>query len=263
MRMTVWQSKGWSLGRTAVAALLALGITGAASASAETETVDKTVAIGQGGHLIVKNFSGSVQITGSDRADVSVHAVRRAPRERLDRIQLDVSSNGQDVTIEANRRRGGDRKDDENVVETDLTIEVPRQVALQVDVFSSPVTVRGVSAGSHHVKTFSGAITLDQVSGSTDAETFSGSIELTPGAWKGDEQIRCKTFSGDIEVGLPQGASTTVDFNSFSGDLDSKLPLVLRTASKKNIRAELNMAQGGGAHGTLSFNTFSGDVRLR
>jgi DUF4097 and DUF4098 domain-containing protein YvlB len=261
MRMTVWRGKGSDFGRVAAAALLALGITAGASASAETETVNKTVAIAQGGRLIVKNFSGSVQITGTDRSDVAVHAVRHAPRERLDRIQLDVSSNGHDVTIEANRRQD-DRKDNDNVVETDLTIEVPRQVSLEVDVFSSPVTVRGVTAASHHVKTFSGAITAEDVSGSMDAETFSGSIGLTAGTWKGDEQVRCKTFSGDIEVALPQSASATVEFNSFSGDLDSRVPLVLRTASKKNIRAELNMAQAG-SHGTLTFNTFSGDVRLR
>ena len=261
MRMTVRRAKGSDLGRVAAAALLALGITAGASASAETETVNKTAAIAQGGRLIVKNFSGSVQITGTDRSDVSVHAVRRAPKERLDRIQLDVSSNGQDVTIEANRRQDT-RKENENVVETDLTIEVPRQVSLQVDVFSSPVTVRGVTAASHHVKTFSGAIALGDVSGSMDAETFSGSIRLTPAGWKGDEQVRCKTFSGDIEVTLPQNASAAVEFNSFSGDLDTKLPLVLRTASKKNIRAELNISQGT-SHGMLAFNTFSGDVRLR
>ena len=67
-----------------------------------------------------------VAISGSDRSDVVVSAVRRAPRERLERITLDVQSDGHTVTIEANKRRDESRHDRENVVDTDLTIEVPR-----------------------------------------------------------------------------------------------------------------------------------------
>ena len=56
----------------------------------ETERVDKSASIRAGGTLQVKNFSGRVTITGSSRSDVSVHAVRRATRDRLDHIKLDV-----------------------------------------------------------------------------------------------------------------------------------------------------------------------------
>ena len=77
---------GLSIGSVALAALLGLGVPVGAYAATETQTVDKTVAIPAGGTLKVRNFSGKVEITGTDRADVSLHAVRRASRERLDRI---------------------------------------------------------------------------------------------------------------------------------------------------------------------------------
>ena len=66
-----------------------------------------------------------------------------------------MQSDGNTVTIEANKRTGP-KTDNDNVVETDMTIEVPRQVTLDIDVFSSQVTVRGVTGGHSHVKTFSG-----------------------------------------------------------------------------------------------------------
>jgi DUF4097 and DUF4098 domain-containing protein YvlB len=70
--------------------------------------------------------------------------------------------------------------------------------------------------------------------------------------------VRAKTFSGDIEVRLPESAAGTIEFDSFSGDVDSQLPLTLQSKSKRKLRASLNNAAGG----QLDFKTFSGDVRL-
>jgi len=68
----------------------------------ETERVDRTVQIRAGGQLRLKNFSGRVVITGSRRGDVAIHAVRRATRDRLDHIKLEVRETSSGVTIEAN-----------------------------------------------------------------------------------------------------------------------------------------------------------------
>ena len=67
----------------ALAACLMLSPTGARAASAgqrETETVDRTYPMGPGGELRLNNFSGKVVITGSNRGNVTIHAVRRGSR---------------------------------------------------------------------------------------------------------------------------------------------------------------------------------------
>jgi len=89
-------------GLAAAVVLGALGIPNPARAAAvETETVSRTAAFTPGATLTVRNFSGHVTITGTDRADVSVQAVRRATRERLDRIKLEVrTAEGGGVVIE-------------------------------------------------------------------------------------------------------------------------------------------------------------------
>ena len=131
---------------TAVMALVALGIPALATAAAkETERVERTVPMQSGGTLTLKNFSGRVEITGESRSDVSIVAIRRATRDRLDRIKLDIQSDGKSVVIEANKRDKGWDERDENVVETDFTIKVPQNANLDLKVFSSPVQITGVT----------------------------------------------------------------------------------------------------------------------
>lgn len=201
----------------------------------ETERVDRTVQIRSGGELKLKNFSGHVTITGSNRGDMAVHAVRRAPRERLDHIKLDIAETASGVTIEANKKDSDWSERNNNVVETDLTIEAPADIALDIDVFSSDVEVRDIR-GQQRVK------------------TFSGTIELAGG----EKSIDAETFSGDINVKLVQGASASVDFNSFSGSIKTDVPMSYRSSGGRHVRAEIG---AGGAD--YRFKTFSGDVRIR
>src|SRR3954467_8453045 len=145
----------------ALAGLLLLSIPAAARADEqkETERVDRTVQIRAGGQLRLKNFSGRVTITGSNRGDMTVHAVRRASRARLDHIKLEIVESASGVTIEANKKDSDWRDHDNNVVETDLSIELPADVSVDVDVFSSDVHVKDVR-GRQRVKTFSGTVEL-------------------------------------------------------------------------------------------------------
>src|SRR5579872_6318788 len=141
-----------------VALIGAVALAGPALAK-DTERIDRTVQIPANGRLQLKNFSGKVTITGTNRADVSIHAVRRADRDRLNHIHLEITETGSGVNIEANRKDDGWRDRDNNVVETDFDIKVPSDVHLDVTVFSSNVQVRDVR-GSQRIKTFSGEVDL-------------------------------------------------------------------------------------------------------
>ena len=219
----------------AVLGALALSTPAVASEQTETERVDRTVSIRAGGQLRLKNFSGRVTITGSNRSEMVVHAIRRAPRERLDHIKLEITETGSGVSIEANKKADNWRDRKDNVVDTEFEILVPADVALDVEVFSSDVFVKDVR-GRQRVHTFSGEIDVTGAEGALDAETF----------------------SGDIAVKLVQGASASVDFDSFSGSLRTDAPMSYHSGSRSHIRGDI------GAGGTdYHFKTFSGDVRIR
>jgi hypothetical protein len=210
-----------------------LALAAPAYAQRETEQVDRTIPFQSGGRLRLKNFSGEVRITGSDTPEVSIHAVRRATRERLDRIKLSIETSGSEVIINANDRSYQSDEHD-NVVDTTFEIRVPRQTSVDVTSFSSGITVEDVD-GTHQAKNFSGDIRLLNVSG----------------------PVRAKTFSGDIEMRVPGAEGANVSFSTFSGDIVTDLPLTLVRKSRKRTDATL---YGGGREVTVE--TFSGDVRI-
>jgi DUF4097 and DUF4098 domain-containing protein YvlB len=225
----------------------------------ETERVSKTVPIAPGGELTLKNFSGHVTITASDRSDVSIEAVRLATRSRLDRIRLDIQSDGKHVDIDANKHVTDWSEHNNNVVETDFDIQVPRTVSLDIHVFSSPVTVTGV-AGDISLESFSGRMLLTDVGGKLDVQTFSGDVRIHAASSVTAPEIEVETFSGNVEASVSDSARAEIDFTTFSGDLDSAMPLMFKGKSKRSLRATLNAPDG--APNRLRFHTFSGDIQL-
>ena len=208
----------------------------AASAFAETEHVSKTVNFQSDGTVELKTFSGHVTITGTDSNQVVVEATRRASEDRLDRIKLDVYASGSTVYIDANHREYSAWFRNNNVVETDLEVKVPRHTNIHVNTFSAPVEVDSVE-GEHYVHGFSSRVRFDSVTGPIDV----------------------KTFSGNIELRMPETARGRVSFKTFSGRLDSDVPLTLHSSSRKNLSAELG---SGGDGPSLRFQTFSGSVKI-
>ncbi|MGE3275849.1 MAG: DUF4097 domain-containing protein [Vicinamibacterales bacterium] len=238
----------------ALAAILAVAVP--AFAQRTEERVDRTFTVEPGGTLRLKTFSGRVTITGTPGNQVVIHAVRRAPADRLADIKLEITQSGSTIEVDANHRLVD--RDRDNVVETDFDIQVPSRTRLDIDTFSAPVTVTGV-AGNHDINGFSSGIRLADVSGALEVKTFSGDVNITASSWSDGDDVELTTFSGEIELKLPENARGNLRFNSFSGDFNSDLPVTLTSSSKRNFRGALN---GGGNTG-FRLKTFSGDVSIR
>ena len=212
----------------ALAVVTALALPAPAAAQ-ETERVDRTANIRAGGTLQVKNFSGRVTITAGNRGDVAIHAVRRASRDRLEHIKLEVRETSSGVAIEANKRDDGWEDRDNNVVETEMEIQVPADVKLDVDVFSSDVSITGVR-GDQKLHAFSGDIEVADAEGSINAE-----------------------------LRLAQGVGGKVDFDSFSGSLRAEGGMTTQSSSRRRVTGTI----GNGGNNDYHFKTFSGSVKIR
>lgn len=212
----------------------------AAAAQKETETVDRTFTIGQRGTLKLTNFSGDIRITGTPGNDVVIHAVRRATRDRLDNVKLEITASSSVVSIDANKVDPERRRRNNNVVDTTFEIKVPHSTTLDLNSFSSKIEVRGVT-------------------GEVEAQTFSGDIEIDVAEAGQVPALTAETFSGNIQARVPAAASGRVRFNSFSGNVRSDLPISMGSRSgRRDVDAEF----GSGNGPTLRFKTFSGDLRI-
>jgi len=222
------------------------------AAGQETERFHKVVPLGPGGTVKLNTFSGFVRITGTDVGQVTIDAVRRAERDRLDHIKLDVQVNGNVVTIEANKKDADWQERNNNVVETEFEIQVPRDTRLHINSFSSPVTA------AQNLKTFSGRIEVQNAPADINAKTFSAGVNLQLAASVTEPSFEVETFSGQIDLRLTDGARAKVEFNTFSGDMTSDLPLTLQKQSRKHLIGEL----GGGGSTEVRLKTFSGSVKI-
>ena len=220
------------------ALLLALVVAAPAAAQRDTETVDKTLTLQPGGRVRLNTFSGRVRITGGSGNQVVIKAVRRATRDRLDDIKLEVTQSGNSIEIEANHRLV--ERHNDNVVETDFDIQVPARTELDVKTFSAPVTIVGVN-------------------GRVDVNSFSASVQIEASEWADGNDLDVQTFSGAITLRMPDSARGELNFNSFSGHFESDLPVTLQTSSRRNFRGSLN----GGGSTDFRLKTFSGDVSIR
>ncbi len=239
-----------------ITALVALSLAAAPAlsfAQTETETVERTLRLPANGTVQLKNFSGDIRITATGGNDVVIRAVRRATRDRLDHIKLEITESGSGIAIEANKRDEGWKDRENNVVETTFDIEVPPSARLDVHAFSSDVTVTDVT-GPQKLETFSGDITVNGARGALEMKSFNGGIEADVRAAGANPDIEAETFSGTIEARMAENARGRIEFNSFSGSFESELALANQTSTKRNIRADLP----GGSGDTLRFKTFSG-----
>lgn len=204
----------------------------------ETETVDKTVAFPVNGTLRLKDFSGDIHITGTTGHDVVLKAQRRAGREQLDHIKLDIQTSGSTVTINANKQDAEweNSHHNNNVVETTFELQVPASANLDINAFSSDVTIEGID-GDQALKTFSGDIRVREPKSAMNAESFSGDIVLT----------------------VEPNAKGNVSFNTFSGDLDATLSITSASRRKRDIEGTLP----GGAGRQFKFKTFSGGLQIK
>ncbi len=204
----------------------------------ESETIDRTLPMPAGGTLRLKTFSGRVKITGGSGDQLVVHAVRRATRDRLNDIKLEITQSGSTVEIDANHRLVERRND--NVVETDFEIQLPARTRLDIKTFSAPVTVIGVNANQN-------------------IDGFSSDVIIESSDWGDGNDVDINTFSGNVRLRLPGSARGNIDFNSFSGSFESDLPVTLNSSNRRNFRGALN----GGGNGDFRLKTFSGDVSIR
>jgi hypothetical protein len=231
----------------ALAALALSAMPAFAGAQETTEHISKTLKLDPGGTLRLKSFSGPIHISV----------------ERLNRITLDIYEGGSNtVVVDANRRDHNtwfEFTGHDTVVKTDFEITVPRRTNLDLSVFSAPITVTGVE-GTFKAHGFSSRLEFQDVTGPIDAHTFSGSITIRAKTWQPNQTIDVDTFSGNVDLHVPENARGSVSFKTFSGHLDSGRPLVLRSGTRTLLRADLG--NGGDNDGRLRFKTFSGSVKI-
>ena len=212
----------------------------------EDRTFDKTVAAQPRGVVDISNVAGSIEVSGWDRQEVSVHAEIGAEVERVD-----VSSEGGRTTIRVVLPSHTSGQG-----EAELRVQVPRGSELDVSAVSADLRVRGV-LGVERLNAVSGDVTAELGDADVEAKTVSGELRL-----KGHGaavRLHVSSVSGDVrlEHGAGDFEGSTVS-GTLQVSLDSASSIRARSTSG-DLRLEAKLAHGA----TVEASSVSGDVSVR
>ncbi|MEO0972551.1 MAG: DUF4097 family beta strand repeat-containing protein [Pseudomonadota bacterium] len=212
-------------------------------------TVEKEFAFSSDGHLKVINVQGSIEVRGWDRQLVRLVADLEGDPESLVIKQGETHA---EIRVEVDKRWFG--RGDDNI-EADLTLDVPRNVRLEISSVSADVSVDD-HTGDQRIQSVSGDIEVD--GGSTDAnlESVSGNIDLRGNGAVG--RFRVSAVSGDAEVVDVNGE---VHVSTISGDARVRTE-TLEEAKLESVSGELRLRGHLGEQARLRAGSVSGEVLL-
>jgi DUF4097 and DUF4098 domain-containing protein YvlB len=212
-------------------------------------TFERVVAASARGVVEISNTSGTIDVTGSDRPEVSVKAELGSEVE-----QVEVTSSGDHTVVRVVPRHGGGFYFGHG--ETHLRVQVPKDSELDVSAVSANVRSVGV-LGTQRLKSVSGDVTAEIGPADIEAKSVSGSVKLRG---KGQPaKLHVSTVSGDLELKHAAGdlEATTVS-GGVTADLDSARSVRLRSTSG-DITFEGRLLRGA----DFDAQSVSGDLKVR
>jgi Putative adhesin len=136
-----------------------------------------------------------------------------------------------------------------------VTVTVPRKCPTQVGVVSAAAVVSGISARAS-VKSVSGGITLDGLTGDVDAHTVSAALE----AQGINGKLNFNSVSGDLT--LADGWLERLDANAVSGDVTADIDLdPLGGMHVTTVSGKVTVRLPAEADARVQLHSMSGDVR--
>lgn len=226
------------------------------------EDFHSTHALKPGGHVVLENFNGSVEIIGWEKNSVDILGTKHARDQGiLKAMRIDVASTPDSLTIrtvrpDTHRGGGGVR----------YVLRVPHKVVLE-RIKTSNGSIRAENLeGSFRLATSNGPARVFRVQGPLDLSTSNGGIEVTDiagntilrtsngpiradnirGAFEAstsnagitarladpepDSAIRLKTSNGGIELALDSIKNNSISAGTSNSGITLRLPSTLNAA---------------------------------
>jgi DUF4097 and DUF4098 domain-containing protein YvlB len=248
-------------------ALIVMGCGGSASATFRSQAIDtfeKTVPFAPGGHLLLENENGGIDVRSWDKEEVQIYArikVEASDREEaealLKEVQIRVETQGDRIAIYTEKPREFFGRNRNAAVSYELV--VPEKISLDLRTVNGGVRVDTIT-GEVLVSTTNGGIEVDRISGAVEAHTTNGGIDVDLMAYNGASDLEFRTTNGTITVTLPKDVKGTLEAETTNGHIEVDFPVTIQGRfSKKSIQGELN----GGGPALIRLRTTNGSIHLR
>ena len=223
-----------------------LMLLGATAASATNGTIfDRQVPAQPRGVVEISNVSGTIEVSGWDRNEVSVHAALAGGSEGVE-----VSSEGGHTSIKVKQPaffgHGG----------AQLQVKIPKDSELDVSSVGADVSTSGV-LGVQRLSAVSGNITAEVAGADVELKSVSGSVRVTGHGQPA--RLRASTVSGDVHL---EHGGGDIEAGTVNGALIASVEgarSVRAHTTSGEVRVEGTLARGA----TVEASSVSGDLTVR
>jgi DUF4097 and DUF4098 domain-containing protein YvlB len=214
----------------------------------------QSYSLGQNGRVTIQNLYGDVTVTGWDRDEVLVEAVKRASDlRRLDdaHIVVEPSEGGLSIrTLYAGSETG-------NPASVEYRITVPRSTRLdQIRLINGVLAIAGVS-GSVKASSVNGGIRAQRMGGQVDLSTVNGTLDAEFDRISRANPISLTSVNGAIRLSIPSGAGASLTAHNRSGGIDSEFGRAARASDGHSLRTTVNH---GGA--SIRLDNINGGISI-
>jgi hypothetical protein len=216
---------------------IALAALTATSAGAQTRVspgkpFDWTGQIASGGKLRIIDVHGDIHVTAASGDRVVVHADVRSRGGHDGDLTFDVVPDGSDMlicarwsdgppcTAEGIRHRGYDSDNDGESAKADFTVQLPRNLRVNVGTGNGAVDVAGTGSDVE-ASSGNGVVRVSGATGRVDASSGNGEVTVE----NAGGPVSASTGNGTVTVALPANFSADLDAETGHGAITSDFPL--------------------------------------
>jgi DUF4097 and DUF4098 domain-containing protein YvlB len=204
--------------------------------------VDQKRPADAGGKVSIENMSGSVKVTGWDRAEVQVKGTIG------DGAELSLDGADKQTMIEVEATHGNPMG-----IKSDLEVFVPAGSSVSVEGFTATISVAGVT-GSISAETVNGSITQSGAARSVELQSVNGPIDVT----KASGRLKAEAVNGTVTI---RDASGELEASTVNGKLHVSGGSFDR-AALESVAGGVRFEAGLSARATLTVDSVSGSVDL-
>ncbi len=188
-----------------------------------TEEFHKTVPLNASGQVSLENVNGAAEITGWERNEVQIDAVKTArDQQRLDEAKIEVEGSGDSVRI---RTRYPEGHNNNNPASVHYTIHVPMNARLDsVSLVNGPLNVSKVS-GEVIASLVNGKLTASDLAGRAKLSTVNGSVHAQYQSLNNVSEVRISSVNGSIDLLLPASPNADISASTVNGGITTDFPI--------------------------------------
>jgi DUF4097 and DUF4098 domain-containing protein YvlB len=218
-----------------------------------TQDFHKTVPLSADGRVSLANINGNVEITGWDRNEVQIDAVKTArDQQRLDDAKIEVEASSNSVEI---RTRYPEHRTNNDAASVHYTLHVPQKARIdKVELVNGSLELQKVS-GEVTANLVNGKLRASDLAGEADLATVNGSIDANYSSLNNVRGIKLKSVNGSVNLTLPQSPNADVEASVVNGSITTDFPLTVKgrfvgksmsgTLGSGGVHIELSNVNGG------------------